>query len=108
MQNINAVSVDDSVILELTSAVTDMTETLDALVETTAEHACKIKHMRAVEQDQDEKNFFREDSSAGEGISNRNNPILVRGTFKAAKSCFKRRKTEQYDGNPPALRMQVP
>ena len=82
--------VDGSTILQLPTAVTEMTETLEALSKKSERHSRKIKHMRAVQLDSDVEELFsnnKDDSDKESG--NRTNRALVRGTLKGS---IKRRK----------------
>ena len=81
VQSVSAVSVDDSTISQLTTAVTSMTGTLEALANLSAKHACKIKQIRAIQQDDTTEDLF-ESSSNEEEQTNRNNPALARNKLK--------------------------
>ena len=92
VQSVSAVSVDDSTISQLTTAVTSMTGTLEALANLSAKHSRKIKQTRAIQQDDDTEDLF-ESSSSEEEQTNRNNPALARNRMKThPKGIMKKRR----------------
>ena len=92
VQSVSAVSVDDSTISQLTTAVTSMTGTLEALANLNAKHGRSIKQIRAIQKDDDAENPF-EDSSSEEEVTNATNPALARNRMKThPKGIMKKRR----------------
>ena len=81
IQSVYAVSVDDSTISQLTTAVTSMTGTLETLANLSAQYSRRIKQIRTIQQDANEEDLF-EDSSDKEEQTNRNNPALARTSLR--------------------------
>ena len=77
---------------QLTTAITSMTVTLEALATLSAKHDRNIKQIRAIQQDDDEEDLF-EDSSSEEEVTNTNNPALARNRTKThPKGIMKKRQ----------------
>ena len=92
VQSVSAVSVDDSTISQLTTAVTSMTGTLEALAKLSAKHSRNIKHICAIQQDDEEEDLFAS-SSSEEEVTNANNPALARNKMKThPKGIMKKRR----------------
>ena len=92
VHSVSAVSVDDSTISQLTTAVTSMTGILEALAKLSAKHGRNIKQIRAIQQDDDDEVLFAS-SSSEEEVTNANNPALVRNKMKThPRGCLKKRR----------------
>ena len=81
VKNVSTVSVDDSAMSQLTTAVNSMTGKLDALTNLSAKHGRNIKQIKAIQDDNDEELLF-DDSSVEEEFTNATNPALARNKLK--------------------------
>ena len=83
LQTVSTVSLDDSTISQLTTAVTSMTGTLEALQKMSAKHGRAIQQVRAIQDDNDEEDLFADDdTSVEEEFTNATNPALARNRMK--------------------------
>ena len=94
VKNVSTVSVDDSAMSVLTTAVNSMTGKLDALTNMSAKHSRNIKQLKLIQEGNDEEALF-DDSSVEAEYTNATNPALARNRLKTYPNSSMRKRPKR-------------
>lgn len=94
VKNVSTVSVDDSAMSVLTTAVNSMTGKLDALTNMSAKHSRNIKQLKLIQEGNDEEALF-DDSSVEAEYTNATNPALARQSLKTYPNSSMRKRPKR-------------